>query len=454
MAATNTLLVEGAFSELAEELAHYIDTVAKAEEGSGLLAEIEPALSTIRESEQSEGPEDAAIQKSKDDTLRKIVLKASVLNSAPEKEFSAAYNLLISLSLSSSQPEQLFGRICQYLQQPITSSPTSGASLALSTLTTIFNVLSSTSKARYHVFDTILGLIRSSSAATAFEALIPQLEENVDSWVAAWGLDEDDKESLYTAVAEAADAVGHRDLKYKYLLHALETVPVAAAQEAESRDLAKQVLVEALTNPTVTDFNPLAASDAVQALRKSDPALFELLEIFSSDDYATYVEFTGANSLADLGISVAEASVLETKIRLLTLTTIASSATNRSVPYEAIASSLSIPAEDVEMWVIDTIRAGLVEGKLSQTKQEFLVQRATYRVFGEKQWAEIQGRLTVWRRSLESVLTAVRSERERYLKEGLGTQQEDGQQRANGYQDRRGGGRRQQQSREIDVGAD
>ena len=124
------------------------------------------------------------------------------------------------------------------------------------------------------------------------------------------------------------------------------------------------------------------------------------------------------------------------------------------------------------MWVIDTIRAGLVEGKLSQLKQEFLVQRATYRVFGEKQWAEIQGRLMVWRRSLESVLTVVRGEREKFLREGPGgyEDQQQGQRGMNGYADggqRRGGGggrggrsmgmggrQQEQQMRELDVGGD
>ncbi len=239
---------------------------------------------------------------------------------------------------------------------------------------------------------------------------------------------------------------------------ALETIPVSAAQESESQQLAKRTLIQALTNPSCTDFTPLTASDSVQALRKSDPALFELLEIFSSDDYATYIEFLGSNSLSDLNIPDSASTVLETKIRLLTLATIASSAPSRSVPYSTIASSLNIESEEVEMWVIDTIRAGLIEGKLSQLKQEFLVQRATYRVFGEKQWAEIQGRLMVWTRSLESVLTAVRAERERYLREGVGSYQEENQQRVNGYQERRGGGggggRRQQQQREVDIGGD
>jgi len=99
-----------------------------------------------------------------------------------------------------------------------------------------------------------------------------------------------------------------------------------------------------------------------------------------------------------------------------------------------------------------------VEGKLSQMKQEFLVQRATYRVFGEKQWAEIQGRLMVWRRSLESVLGVIKSEREKFEREGPGgyeeQQQQQQQPRTNGYgggDRRQGGGRMNRQPREVDF---
>lgn len=259
-----------------------------------------------------------------------------------------------------------------------------------------------------------------------------------------------------------AGVSGDQDLAFKYNLRALETIPPASASETKSHDLAKKVLLQALSNPTITDFTALTASDAIQALRKSDGTLFELLEIFSSDDYSSYADFLETNDLSPLGFSDAAADVLSKKIRLLTLATIAASSPTRSVSYSNISSALQIPSEDVEVWVIDTIRAGLVEGKLSQLRQEFLVQRATYRVFGEKQWAEIQGRLMVWRRSLESVLQVVRSERERFLREGPGGPEEQGQAQRNGWQDgnqRRQGGRRhqgqhQQQNREVDVGAD
>lgn len=83
---SNTLLIEGSFSELAEELAQYIDTLAKAEEGAGVQAEIEQLLGAIREAEQSqESTDDAAVSKQKDEVLKKIVTKAAVLNSAPER---------------------------------------------------------------------------------------------------------------------------------------------------------------------------------------------------------------------------------------------------------------------------------------------------------------------------------------------------------------------------------
>jgi hypothetical protein len=83
---SNTLLIEGSFSELAEELAQYLDNVNKADTNSGLQNEIASSLAEIREQEQAEEPVEAAsTQKKKDDVLKKVVGRASVLNTAPEK---------------------------------------------------------------------------------------------------------------------------------------------------------------------------------------------------------------------------------------------------------------------------------------------------------------------------------------------------------------------------------
>ena len=85
---SNTLLIEGSFSELAEELAQYIDNLSKTEPGAGAQSEIESSIAKIRETEVSQEAKtvDATqVQKDKDDVLKKIVTKATVLNSAPER---------------------------------------------------------------------------------------------------------------------------------------------------------------------------------------------------------------------------------------------------------------------------------------------------------------------------------------------------------------------------------
>ena len=68
---SNTLLIEGSFEELADELAHYISEIQKkqGQDASSLQAEITPFLE----------------QGQKDEVLKKLVTASSALNSTPEK---------------------------------------------------------------------------------------------------------------------------------------------------------------------------------------------------------------------------------------------------------------------------------------------------------------------------------------------------------------------------------
>ena len=69
---SNTLLIEGSFEELADELAHYVDDVQKKQtpdNANNIQAEITPLL------EKSQ----------KDEVLKKLVTASDVLNTAPEK---------------------------------------------------------------------------------------------------------------------------------------------------------------------------------------------------------------------------------------------------------------------------------------------------------------------------------------------------------------------------------
>ncbi|KAK7184128.1 hypothetical protein DPSP01_001233 [Paraphaeosphaeria sporulosa] len=395
-----TLLIEGTFEELADELAQYIDSLKKSQgdESSAIQAE---TVELLKENK-------------KDEVLKKLVMGSQVLNQAPEKEFIAAYNLLIHLVRQSPNVPMFLPKICAHLSAPISSSPANGGGLALSVLSTVFNTLPSDhSELRFHVLLAILRVIRATSN---FETLRPQLKQ-LDKWLEDWETEEADDRKLYLAVSDVAADAGEDEQAYTYLLRALRTFSADQVSSQEARDLSIRALKSALIHPSHFDFQDLTGLDSVQALRNSDPIYFQLLEIFNSELLDDFNDFKDEHDgwIDEVGL---DGAALNRKMRLLTLASIAASAAQtRELPYAHIAKSLQIPSEDVEMWVIDVIRAGLVEGKLSQLKQTFLIHRSTYRVFGEKQWREVSSRLDMWRSGLEAVLQVVQQEKARFAQE-------------------------------------
>jgi translation initiation factor 3 subunit M len=262
----------------------------------------------------------------------------------------------------------------------------------------------------------LLTILRVIRATSNFETLRPQLKQ-LDKWLEAWETEEEDQRKLYLAVSDVAADAGETEQAYTYLLRALRTFPSEDVSSQEARDLSLRALKSALTFPTHFDFQDLTALDSIQALRNSDPIYFQLLEIFNADLLDDYNDFKDEHD-GWVEEQSLDGAALNRKMRLLTLASMAASAgQTRSLPYDKIAKALQVPSEDVEMWVIDVIRAGLVEGKLSQLNQTFLIHRSTYRVFGDNQWREVASRLDMWRNSLVGVLNVIQKEREEFQNE-------------------------------------
>ncbi|PQE20034.1 pci domain-containing protein [Rutstroemia sp. NJR-2017a BVV2] len=201
---------------------------------------------------------------------------------------------------------------------------------------------------------------------------------------------------------------------YQYTLKALRTFE-GKDSEAASSEAAQKIAIKALRtallSPTHYDFHDLTSLSAIQALSDSHPIYSELLEIFAEKELEDYNDFQDEHD-GFVEKENLDNSKLHRKMRLLTLASLAASTHTRELEYKRISKALQVPAEDVEMWVIDVIRAGLVEGKLSQQKQVFLVHRTTYRVFGEKQWREVATRLDQWKESLRGIKEVISRERQ------------------------------------------
>merc|ERR1712225_210940 len=367
---TSQVFIDGSFADLAQELAEYLH----------IGPEIQPLLD----------------ENKKDDALKKLVTASAALNSTPEKEFTAAYNLLVYLVVQSPSVNMFLPRMYENLSKPITSSPINGSGLALNVLTTIFNLLQPDNDVRFNVFQAILRLVKTSGL---YEMLRPQLTK-LDAWLAEWEVDEEDQRKLYCQIADIAEESGEEKQSYQYVLKALRTFDPKETEEISSTE-AQNISLRALKTALLS----------IQALSDSHPIYSELLEIFAEKELEDYNDFRDEHEgwIEEEGL---DNSKLHRKMRLLTVASVAASTNSRELEYKRIAKALQIPAEDVEMWVIDVIRAGLIEGKLSQQKQVFLVHRTTYRVFGEKQWREVATRLDQWKESLRAVKEVISRERQ------------------------------------------
>lgn len=204
----------------------------------------------------------------------------------------------------------------------------------------------------------------------------------------------------------------------------------------------------ALLSNTHFLFQDLRAIPSVQALADSHPVYSQLLDIFAEQDLEDYNDFNEEHE-GWVDQQKLDHEKLHRKMRLLTFASLAAATPSREIEYSKITKALQIPDEDVEMWAIDVIRAGLVEGKLSQKRNMFLVHKVTYRVFGQKQYQELATRVDHWRTTLQNVLGVLRQEqgnakaqKEREIQE---LERKLNNANVGGGQ---GGGRRQQQPRE------
>merc|ERR1712070_92700 len=207
-----------------------------------------------------------------------------------------------------------------------------------------------------------------------------------------WELTEPQKRELWGLVldahAEESTTVYENALKY-LSLH--EGCDLKAEPEVRAR-LVQSVLAT-LRSSDLLNCDKLAQLPIVQQL-KGDAEfgiLSELLDLFSRQMYADYLAFSGrAEVKAFMAKHGIEHEACERKMRLL-----------------SIASALHIGKDEVEMWVMEAIRNGLVNAKMDQIRELVVVSVCLERSFGTKQWACLKTSLSEWGDSVQGLLKVV-----------------------------------------------
>ncbi|OBT49869.1 hypothetical protein VE04_10053 [Pseudogymnoascus sp. 24MN13] len=394
MAATQQVFIDGTFEDLADELAGYIDNVKKVNEAEGVRAEIEPLLAANK----------------KDDVLKKLVTAAPALNGAPEKEFTAAYNLLVYLIVQSPNVNMFLPKVCENLSRPIVSSPLNSSGLALSVLTTVFNLLDPENEVRFNVFQAILQLVKKSGL---YEMLRPQLKK-LDTWIEEWDIDEEDQRKLFVQVADVAAEVGETEQSFQYLLRALRTFDAkdaASLSTPEATDVTLRARKSALISSTHFACDDVPAIPAIQALGDTHPARSELLEIVSEKELEDYTDFCDEHEHPRRrrrprrrGPAPQDAPPHPRLPGRLHQQPRARAHAHRQDPPDPRRGRRDVGhRRDPRR----PRRGQAVPGETGLRRH-----RTTNRVFGEKQVADVATRLDTWKDSLRNVLEVVRRERQ------------------------------------------
>ncbi|KAK9480103.1 hypothetical protein V1514DRAFT_326418 [Lipomyces japonicus] len=404
---TGLLTIVGSPSEHVSELAAYIDVlngfVVTDDQPLGpITSQIVPLLATEEIADEETEAEVIVDSEKLEQALNIVLGAAAAFEKTNEKDFEPTYNFLIHvLSLSPAGLAVHLDRLFELLTAAAAADSATRALPSLTVLTNLFNILPPDSDLRVKVFLAVFHI----AIATGFSSLLlPQLKQ-LPTWFTEWRTPEANQVKLVLTIANEFELVEPVSaLKFFQDAHRLATqYSVAIPSEATTK-----LIVLALKAVNFVEYDTLLSFPAVSLAASTN--LVALLKVFVSGTLEDFRAFVSAHPgfVASVGLSE---DALTTKIRLLTLATLASQSQSLTLSYSSIAAALDVPADEVEFWVIDVIRAGFIEGKMSQLEQKLLIHRVAARTFGQSEWNLVKQRLDVWKKSLRDTLVVIKNAR-------------------------------------------
>ncbi|KAI6234582.1 PCI domain-containing protein [Aphelenchoides fujianensis] len=155
-----------------------------------------------------------------------------------------------------------------------------------------------------------------------------------------------------------------------------------------------------LADASVFTVDPLLQPAAIKQLEKDDPQLHRLLTVFSTGNLRDFRQFVQENPAFIREELKAEEGVMEKKMKMLSLISLAEQQT--TIPLQTLAAELDIAGEEpLEEFLIDALQCKAINGKIDQVNNQFVVTGFEHRVFGRPQWELLQGRLTALLRNIK-----------------------------------------------------
>ncbi|KAF5359031.1 hypothetical protein D9758_004899 [Tetrapyrgos nigripes] len=392
-----SVFAEGTFQEQIQELVTYVVRNQPDEERAASIRPFQDAMKTEGGEKTINEDEERKVK-----VFSMVLAEVKNLGDGNEKEIEGFFNLIFAhlFSLFPPNTPEAKQRLDNLLQT-ISSAPSEQAPIKYRILSNLFNAIPRTSPLRLSVYNTLLNI-----AISKDELEVLSLNRaDVEKWLSEWEISAEEKSVFLKTIVDAYAKADQPTTSYEYTLSYIRSLPPTSET---ARAASIDAIASALRLPTVFNFDPLFKLDGVVACK--DHELFSLLQVFLNDGLAEFTAWDQAHPGVFAKYSL-DKTQLEHKIRLLTLASLGFSNVGQNLPYAKIAETIKVDVSDVERWVIDVIRAGLLSGKLSQTKQTLHIIRSTARTFEREQWEALEKRLLVWKSGLSGVLEVVANAR-------------------------------------------
>jgi len=344
---------------------------------------------------------------------REVILKLineheAIFSDQNDKEIEAAMSVVSALIRKlDSDSANLVGL---KLREAVASNTSDRPLLRLKILTNIYHAFSqvTTTFARYNTFVLIAKYAHESNNA---ELMIPKFSiKQMDKLLNDWGVDLEQTRRFYLLIRQILKDNNRRVQAHNVLVKYLNTfgahLPITPEESDNVRVFAEEAVKEAIMFDEMFQCEHLLSLDPIIKLSKDSQynKLYRLLQIFAQEKYDAFLEFTKQNPgfMEQSGMDYAACAH---KIRLLSLASLGSE--HRELDYSTIASTLQIPMEDVENWLIQAVGAKLIEVKMNQLKQTATVIFSEKRQFTHHAWSDLQSQLLKWQSSVQTLLNVV-----------------------------------------------
>jgi len=285
----------------------------------------------------------------------------------------------------------------------------------LQLLAFLFNFLGELSSMRHLIFLAILKYARAADQVALVEGQL----EHLSAWLPQWKLTPTQLAELYDIVAEIAP----EDKQQGYILEFLRHMEECKGERSDHvKKIAAKACVSALKkyqNSELPQYDCALLLNYKLVLELAqDPAyapLLELVQIFATKTITEYFVFynvpANKKCLEDHGLSHEENCQT-----LRTLTLCCLGLEREELTYPELKKKLQVENSfELETAVIEAVMSNRLQAKIDQDKEIVIVQRATARVFEDKDWEGLGTKLAEWDTKVSHVLANLRNIPERSL---------------------------------------